>query len=79
MYSTTNHSNFKTNISKGSFIVADFDNDGDWDHCGFVSDKKSDDYKVAQHTSNYNEWVSSSKNNWDNIGSDGGKYARIRK
>lgn len=30
---------------------------------------------VAQHTSNYNEWASSSKNGWDNIGGDGGKYA----
>lgn len=79
MYSTTNHNSFKANISKGSFIVADFDNDGDWDHCGFVTDKSSSDYKVAQHTSNYNEWASSSKNGWDNIGGDGGKYARVRK
>lgn len=79
MYSTTSHNNFKSNISRGSFIVADFENDGDWDHCGFVSAKSSSDYKVAQHTSNYNAWASSSTNSWDEIGSDGGKYARVRK
>lgn len=78
MYSTTSHSSFKSNISKGSFIVADFQNDGDWDHCGFVTDKSSSDYKVAQHTSNYNAWASSSTNGWDTIGSSGGKYARVR-
>lgn len=78
MYSTTSHSSFKSNISKGCFIVADFDKDGDWDHCGFVTDKTSSDYKVAQHTSNYNAWASSSTNSWDTIGSNGGKYARVR-
>lgn len=78
MYSTTSHSSFKSNISKGSFIVADFQNDGDWDHCGFVTDKNSSDYKVAQHTSNYNAWASSSTNSWDTIGSNKGKYGRVR-
>lgn len=78
VYSTTSHSSFKSNISKGSFIVADFQNDGDWDHCGFVTDKSSSDYKVAQHTSNYNAWASTSTNGWDTIGSSGGKYARVR-
>lgn len=78
MYTTTSHSSFKSNISKGSFIVADFENDGDWDHCGFVTDKTSSDYKVAQHTSNYNAWANTSDNGWDEIGTDGGKYARVR-
>lgn len=78
MYTTTSHSSFKSNISKGSFIVADFENDGDWDHCGFVTDKNSSDYKVAQHTSNYNAWANTSDNGWDEIGTDGGKYARVR-
>ena len=78
VYSTTNHNSFKSNIKKGSFIVADYENDGDWDHCGFVTDKTSNDYKVAQHTSNYNAWTSTSTNNWDKVGSNGGKYARVR-
>lgn len=78
VYSTTNHNSFKANIKKGSFIVADYDRDGDWDHCGFVTDKTSNDYKVAQHTSNYNAWASTSTNNWDTLGTDGGKYGRVR-
>lgn len=77
VYSTTSHSQFMANISKGSFIVADFDKDGDWDHCGFVTDKKTGDYKVAQHTSNYNAWASTSTNSWD-TGDGKYKYARVR-
>jgi len=79
VYTTKSHASFKQNISKGSLIISDRESDGDWDHCGFVSDKTSSDYKVAQHSSNYNEWASSSKNNWDNVGSNGGKYGRVRK
>lgn len=33
------------------------------------------DYKVAQHTSDYLEWTSSSKNGWENVG---GRYAIVR-
>lgn len=84
-YSTTNHSLFTSNIAKGNFIAADYENDGDWNHMGFVTDKKSTntngyyDYRVAQHTSNYNAWASSSTNGWDTIGSEGGKYGRVRR
>lgn len=73
-------------MSNGTFVVADFQNDGDWDHCGFVTQRDNYvgssygyyDYKIAQHTSNYHAWASSSENNWENIGNDGGKYARVR-
>ena len=37
------------------------------------------DYKVAQHTHNYHRWVSDTNNNWENVGADGGTYARIRR
>lgn len=84
-YTTTSHSTFTNNIQKGDFIGADFGNDGDWNHMGFVTDKETTmsngyyDYKVAQHTSNYHEWTSSSNNGWDTIESDGGKYGRVRR
>lgn len=85
-YETTSHPNFSRNIVRGSFIAADFDNDGDWDHLGFVTARVNKyntsygyhDYKVAQHTSNYHDWTSSSTNGWETVGPDGGRYARIR-
>lgn len=84
---TTSNYTFSTNIVAGDFVAADFDSDGDWDHMGFVTGKQgylpSDgyyDYQIAQHTSNYLAWASSSTNNWDTIGGDGGgTYARIRR
>lgn len=84
-YTTTGNVNFSTNIQAGDFIAADFDSDGDWDHMGFVTDRKSYktnhyyDYKVAQHTPDYLAWASSSDNGWDLVGSDGGTYARVRR
>ena len=60
-------------------------NDGNWDHIGFVVDKKRTktngyyDYKVAQHTSDYLAWTSSSTNNWENQGANGGTYGRVRR
>lgn len=84
-YSTTSNLSFSANLTNGCFIVADFENDGDWDHCGFVTQSDSYkgsygyyDYKVAQHTSDYLGWASLDKNNWEKIGGDGGKYARVR-
>lgn len=67
-YSTTNHESFSNNLKQGDFISADFTNDGSWDHSGFVTEMGGGlctssgnyiNYKVAQHTSNYHEWVSS--------------------
>lgn len=78
VYTTKKHVSFKNNISKGSLIVSDSDSDGDWDHCGFVTAKTSSDYKVAQHSSNYHEWASSSANDWDKLESKGGTYGRVR-
>lgn len=59
--------------------------DGDFDHVTFVveadnyksnySGKIYYDYKVVQHTSDYLEWTSSSKNGWENVG---GRYEIVR-
>ena len=85
-YNTTSNYNFSKNINKGNFVAADFDDDGDWDHMGFVTNSDSYvgssygyyDYKIAQHTSNYNAWASGSTNSWETVGTDGGRYGRVR-
>ena len=84
-YKTTSNANFSSNIKAGDFIALDQANDGDWDHIGFVVNVKTYmtngyyDYKVAQHTSDYLAWASSSTNNWDNAGSQGSAYGRVRR
>lgn len=85
-YTTTSNYNFSVNIVKGDFIAYDKNGNGAWDHLGFVSDKGSYaswlgyyDYKVAQHSSNYNAWASSSTNGWDTVGASGYTYARVRR
>ncbi|MCR4717077.1 MAG: amidase domain-containing protein [Lachnospiraceae bacterium] len=84
-YSTTSHTKFSSNIKKGDFIAADFTNDGEWDHSGFVTDKVTTNnngyynYKVAQHSPNYHRWVSEENNHWEGIGLVGGKYGRVRR
>lgn len=88
-YTTKNHPNFSANILQGDFIAADWSSDGNWDHSGFVTARDNYslswngspayyDYKVAQHTTDYNAWTSSSTNGWENT-SDGRTYARIRR
>ncbi|MEA4922133.1 MAG: amidase domain-containing protein [Eubacteriaceae bacterium] len=77
--------NFAAAIKKGSFISIDGTGDGSWDHSGFVShvfhkgdnSRKSisyhgykyKDFKVAQHSKNYNRWASDSNNDWEVQGS----------
>ncbi len=69
-YNTTSNAQFSANIQAGDFIAADFEDDGDWDHMGFVTQRATSlsngyyDYRVAQHTQNYLAWTSSSTNNW---------------
>lgn len=81
----TNHRNFSANIEKGDIILADWENDGVWDHVAFVTDADNYvgsygyyDYKVAQHTNNYHLRVSDSKNHWENAERNNCKYGRIR-
>ena len=73
----------------------DVDNDGDWDHMGFVTNVdfmyedgyhyqenetgKYLDYKIAQHSDNYNAWASEEVNHWDEQEGDGARYGRVRR
>lgn len=80
---------FSENIQPGDFIAFDEDNDGDWDHVGFVTEKNYTamdydngyyfDFKVAQHSKDYHDWASSSINSWELVEQDGGRYARVRR
>ncbi len=76
-YKTENFYTFSTKVKTASFITEDKKADGNWDHMAFVV-KKGDtltktegvkyyDFKVAQHTSNYNNWVSSKENGWETL------------
>lgn len=72
---------FAAAVKKGNFIALDSAGDGSWNHVGFVSHTyhagKSartnisyhgttyKDFKVSQHSKNYNRWVSDSANSWD--------------
>lgn len=71
------HRSFSLYLKKGCFITYDKQDDGDWDHVGFVCDVKKfsnklgyADYKVAQHTRNYLNWTSSDNNGWDQLKKD---------
>ncbi len=81
---------FAAAIKKGSFIAYDKEADGSWNHNGFVtyvlhsgeSSRRNisyhgttyKDFKVAQHTGDYHEWTSSSKNGWETIPED---YSKV--
>ena len=77
---------FAAAVKKGSFIAYDEEGDGDWNHNAFVShtyhsgenSRRSisykgssyKDFKIAQHTRNYNKWVSSNGsggNGWEDL------------
>jgi hypothetical protein len=84
---TTNHTTFSGNLQAGDFIAYDKQRDGDWNHMGFVTAVSSTlgnysgysfyDYKVAQHTTNYHAWTSSSTNGWETL--DNVTYGRVRR
>lgn len=82
---TKTHKTFAANVRAGDFITLDQTSDGDWDHMGFVTTKDNYigsygyyDYKVAQHTTDYHAWASSSTNNWDTYNNKG-TYAIVRR
>ena len=74
---------FAKAVKKGDFITYDKEADGDWNHNAFVThlyykgaNKRKSisyhgssylDFKVAQHTSNYNRWVSNRDNGWERL------------
>lgn len=88
-YTTTNHRSFAQNIIVGDFIAFDRESNGTWDHMGFVTYRDNSErwyngkyyqnYIVAQHTSNYNMWVSEEQNHWEFIGDNNGRYGRVRR
>lgn len=95
-YTTDRIMNFSTNIQVGDAIALDNNSDGDWDHMGFVTYKASrpgsytldsmiltyTDFIIAQHSSNYNSWVSENHNNWDRYDwtfGGRGTYGRVRR
>lgn len=88
-YTTTDHRSFAQNIIVGDFIAFDRESNGTWDHMGFVTYRDNSErwyngkyyqnYIVAQHTSNYNMWVSEEQNHWEFIGDNNGRYGRVRR
>lgn len=85
-YKTRSHSSFAANIKKYDFITYDDTYDGEWDHMAYVTADDTYvgsygyyDYKVAQHSIDYHAWTSSSTNNWEKIGPNGGMYGRVRR
>lgn len=88
-YTTTNHRNFAANIEAWDFIAYDRWNDWDWQHMAFVMDKDNSewtyegktyyDYRVAQHSSHYDRWVSNENNGWEKLEDRWYGYGRIRR
>lgn len=78
---------FSGQLVPGDFIALDEDGIGNFHHLGFVTytgtyntynGKYYKDFRVAQHTTDYHEWVSSPINGWEN--SDGsGMYCVVRR
>jgi len=83
---------FSKNVKVGSLIFLDQNDDGDYNHGGVVTYKaatmeahtKDDgtilsyyDFVIAQHTDNYNGWVSEEYNHWENCTSTRSRYAII--
>lgn len=94
-FTTHDNFDFSVNIQRGDFVSLDVDNDGDWNHMGFVTNVdflyedgyhyqenatgKYLDYKIAQHSANYNAWASEEKNHWDEQEGEGARYGRVRR
>lgn len=78
---------FALKVAAGDFIALDTKNDGDWNHMGFVCETGKyvttdgvtyRDFLVAQHTTNYYDWVSSDINHWETY-EGRGKFAIVRR
>ncbi len=95
-YTTNRIMNLSMNIQVGDILALDNSSDGDWDHMGFVTYKSNSfgsyyldnmllsyyDFIIAQHSSNYNCWVSEDTNSWDRYDwtfGGYGTYARVRR
>lgn len=90
-FGTFVHRTFADSIAVGDFITYDDEYDGEWDHMGFVTAQASAeanhngntyrDYKVAQHTLEYNSWTSEDRSGWENVKKPGktARYGRVRR
>lgn len=91
-YTTNRILDLSMNIQVGDVLALDETSDGDWDHTGFVTYRNSApgtygsltyyNFIIAQHTSNYNMWVSESGNHWEEYDytyGGRGTYARVRR
>lgn len=88
-YQTKSFYNLSKNVTVGDFIAQDRTNDGSLDHIGYITTVGTEgnyggqtyrDLKIAQHSTHYHAWVSSSINGWENMWQDypNGYYWRIR-
>lgn len=75
-YSAKSWSTFKGNVRPGDFIGYDAANDGAIDHIGYVVDKIAGKLKIAQHSSDYLKWDTST--GWGSVGKNA-VYYRIRR
>lgn len=75
-YSSRSWSTFKGNVRAGDFIGYDAANDGAIDHIGYVVDKIGGKLKIAQHSSDYLKWDTST--GWGSVGGNA-VYYRIRR
>lgn len=74
-YKFYTHSVFSQNLKTGDFIAFDKTGDGSWNHIGYVTGVRKSyskklgyrNYRVAQHTKNYNAWTSTKENGWDEL------------
>lgn len=83
--STSSFYTFSTKVKKVSFIAYSKFGDGKWNHMGFVTAKSTGkkktngvtyyDFKVAQHTKNYHQWVSHKDNGWETLKSN---YPKVK-
>jgi hypothetical protein len=82
---TTSFPTFSKKVKKGSFIGYSQYGDGKWNHIAFVTGKSTNkkttsgvtyyDFKVAQHSDDYNLWVSNSNNGWEKLRQ---KYSNLK-
>ena len=88
-YATNDFGAFSRNVQRGDVIGVDEHDTGEINHLGFVTirstiekthTKKNGnvityyDFKVAQHTSNYNKWVAVDDNHWEETSDNQSNY-----
>ena len=80
-YSSFDIKGWADSLYEGDIVAFDKNKDGLWDHLGYVTERgtpmtasaqtdtmsvKFRDIRIAQHSSNYENWISSDENGWEN-------------